>query len=144
MSEQDELNQTPSASPASENRAPYHRHHISQEPIDDVEPDYVMPNRYTTVDQATSQRKHMGVASNDPDYLPRTGPKVNPRPSEPPRQAAGQKKGTLNYDRYLEMPKSGKSIFTSRQRRRQKRIHQAIGVAVAAAVVILIIVLFVL
>ena len=121
--------------------------HISQEPIDDIPTEYVMPNRYTTVDQAGAQRgrRNMGVASNDPDYLPRTPGLVRDDADAAPgkvKQPKTNASGFNNYDRYLQTPKSGKSIFTSRQRRRQKHLHQAAAVAVVAVAIVLIILLF--
>ena len=47
----------------------YHRPHISQEPISDAEPEYVTRNRYQTLEESHSARRHMGVASSDPVYL---------------------------------------------------------------------------
>lgn len=47
----------------------FHRPHISQEPINDPEPEYVTRNRYQTLEDAQTGRKHMGVASGDPVYL---------------------------------------------------------------------------
>lgn len=47
----------------------FHRPHISQEPINDAEPEYVTRNRYQTLEDAQTGRKHMGVASSDPVYL---------------------------------------------------------------------------
>lgn len=47
----------------------YHRPHISQEPINDAEPEYVTRNRYQTLEESHSARRHMGVASSDPVYL---------------------------------------------------------------------------
>ena len=47
----------------------YHRPHISQEPINDAEPEYVTRNRYQTLEESQSARRHMGVASSDPVYL---------------------------------------------------------------------------
>ena len=47
----------------------YHRPHISQEPINDAEPEYVTRNRYQTLEETQSGRRHMGVASSDPVYL---------------------------------------------------------------------------
>ena len=138
MSDQDRTDQTP-----------YQRQtpHISQEPIDDIPTEYVMPNRYTTVEQASAQhgRRNMGVASNDPDYLPRTpdpsrGATDAPTKVKQPKTSAS----AFNYDRYLQTPKSGKSIFTSRQRRRKKRIHQAAIVAAVAAVIAIVIALILL
>ena len=42
----------------------YHRPHISQEPINDAEPEYVTRNRYQTLEESQSARRHMGVASS--------------------------------------------------------------------------------
>ena len=47
----------------------YHRPHISQEPIDDTEPEYVTRNRYQTLEESQSGRKHMGVAPSESAYL---------------------------------------------------------------------------
>ena len=47
----------------------YHRPHISQDPINDAEPEYVTRNRYQTLEESQSGRRHMGVASSDPVYL---------------------------------------------------------------------------
>ena len=48
--------------------------HVTQTPIDDVEPQYVTRERYVTLEQAQGQgrRRHMGVATSNPSYLPKT------------------------------------------------------------------------
>ena len=138
-------------------RTEYHRQtpHITQEPIDDIDTEYVMPNRYTTVDQASaSHHKHMGVASSEPEYLPRTGPQVRERQGQAQDQGAtqdgsakhfnnsGKQSGTPDYSRYLETPKSGRSIFISPKERRRKR-NQKIAAVVAVAAVVVIVVLII-
>ncbi len=124
-------------------RAPYRRAvpHVTQEPIDDVEPEFVTRERYMTLEQARSNRKHMGVASNDPDYLTPVkgarGTSRSPMPQHAPAQA--QPKPSLHYDRYLETPKPGKSIFTSRRERKQRRIHRLLALALIVVIIALII-----
>ena len=130
--------------------------HITQEPIDDIETEYeyVMPNRYGTADQATgTQHRHMGVATSEPEYLPRTGPQVRQRTGQEPvaqggnKHAAGRQGGrkgdSLDY-RYLETPRSGKSIFISREERRRKRNQKIAAVVAVAAVIVIVVCLVVL
>lgn len=84
-------------------------------------------------------RVHMGTASSDPNYLPPTDNKNNPRIHQPRNRMT-----TLRYDRYLETPRSGRSIFTSRQERSRHRTRvlllvAAIAILAAAAIILLII-----
>ena len=66
---------SPAAQPAESQPQPqpFHRTvpHVTQEPINDVEPEYVTRNRYMTLEEAQRRpgRKHMGVAVGDNDYL---------------------------------------------------------------------------
>lgn len=148
----------PDASP----RVPYQRSrpHVSQAPITDAEPQYVMPNRYVSVEQAHANRprKHMGVASSDPEYLPATGKGASGGyipPSSPTLRiranerggagpAAGGQTGQLHYDRYLQVPKKGHAIFSSRQSRQRRRIQLLLAVLIVAAVVLALVWFFVL
>ena len=100
----------------------YHRPHISQEPINDAEPEYVTRNRYQTLEESQSARRHMGVA---PTKQHRRGPR--------PKQ-------TLTHSaRYLETPKQGKSIFTSsNRRRRQHRLQIALLIIAIVAIALVI------
>lgn len=97
-------------------------------------------------------RKHMGVATSDPEYLPQTGPSGRVPPSSPTlriraneRQGAGMattgkrkrgagQPGQLHYDRYLQTPKKGRSIFTSQQDRQRRRIQVLLAVLIIAAI----------
>ncbi len=127
-------------------------------------------------------RKHMGVASNDPEYLPpvdnprfspRTSSRVDDaqagttRPGDSPRGSIrgsvsqgqgyvppssptlkvrtrsnvgpGNVGGTgggkqLHYDRYISVPKKGKTIFTSRQARQHRNAKILLVVLILAAI----------
>lgn len=99
-------------------------------------------------------RKHMGVASSDPDYLPPVGPKRNGGHSDmaapansqhvSPSGSAGRtlqagnnrqrSNDPLHYDRYISVPKKGRSIFTARQARQRHRLYLALAVLVLVAV----------
>lgn len=94
----------------------FHRPHISQEPINDPEPKYVTRNRYQTLEEAQTGRKHMGFASGDPVYLKDAPLSKNSTASDEPMKASAthQQRGprpkqTLTHSaRYLETPKQGK------------------------------------
>ena len=94
----------------------YHRPHISQEPINDAEPEYVTRNRYQTLEESQSARRHMGVASSDPVYLKDAPLSKNSASSQAQTQTPTKQhrrgprpKQTLTHSsRYLEMPKQGK------------------------------------
>lgn len=126
-------------------------------------------------------RKHMGVASNDPEYLPPVdNPRFSPRTSTqlddaaagasrlgitsrgPARGGVSQGQGyippssstlkvrtrdrggvsagpagggkQLHYDRYISVPKKGKTIFTSRQARQHRNAQILLAVLVLAAI----------
>lgn len=76
-------------------------------------------------------RKHMGVATSDPEYLApvaqpagkASGPRGSsvPAPAHPPKRAEAPGEHP-NYSRYLSTPKKGKAIFTSRQQRQRRKI----------------------
>lgn len=128
----------------------YHRPHISQDPIDDAEPEYVTRNRYQTLEEAQSGRRHMGVASSDPVYLkdapyPKTAHATRSKTQTPTQQhrRGPRPKQTLTHSaRYLETPKQGKSIFTSSNRRRKQHRLQ-IALLIIASVAIALVVYFV-
>lgn len=145
MAERD--NMMPDASPrdAQPHRVPFERRapHITQEPIDDTAADYVTIDRYSTLEQRRGGRKHMGTASSDPEYLPQ----VRGRGSDRAVRAGetditgstgspSRRPGPLHYDRYLQLPDSGKSIFTSRHNRHRRRTHVALGVLAALSIVL--------
>lgn len=76
-------------------------------------------------------RRHMGVATSDPQYLPGLGTdRTGGRPAVG-RAPAGRRQ--LHYDRYLSTPKQGRDIFT---RGKQRRMHGRVLMAAAVAVVI--------
>lgn len=125
----------------------FHRPHISQEPINDAEPEYVTRNRYQTLEDTQTGRKHMGVAAGDPVYLKDAPLSKNSAASEEPLKvsAANQQRGprpkqTLTHSaRYLETPKQGKSIFvSSSKRRKQHRLTILLLIIVAIAVALVI------
>lgn len=125
----------------------FHRPHISQEPINDPEPEYVTRNRYQTLEDAQTGRKHMGVASGDPVYLKDAPLSKNSAASEEPLKAsaANQQRGprpkqTLTHSaRYLETPKQGKSIFVSSSKRRKQHRLTILLLIIAAIAVALVI-----
>lgn len=100
-------------------------HHITQAPINDVEPSYVTRNEYQTLEQLNERRRHMGVATNDPDYLSEAPLSQKQREHERAQQHKGQRAQQVltNSARYLQTPKPGRSIFISTQvkRKRQRR-----------------------
>lgn len=71
----------------------------------------------------TPGRRHMGTATSDPQYLPPIeqardgvrGPAHIPTPVD--------QRAPLHYDRYIEKPKHGKTIFTSRHERSRRRMR---------------------
>ena len=128
----------------------YHRHHISQDPIEDAEPEYVTRNRYQTLEESQSGRRHMGVASSDPVYLKDAPLSKNSACSQEQtqtpvkqQQRGPRPKQTLTHSaRYLETPKQGKSIFISSSRRRKQHRLQ-IALLIIAIVGIAIVIHFV-
>ena len=128
----------------------YHRPHISQDPINDAEPEYVTRNRYQTLEESQSGRRHMGVASSDPVYLKDAPPiqkqHMQQEQTQTPvkqQQRGPRPKQTLTHSaRYLETPKQGKSIFISSNRRRKQHRHQ-IALLIIAIVAIALVIHFV-
>ena len=125
----------------------FHRPHISQEPINDLEPEYVTRNRYRTLEDAQTGRKHMGVASGDPVYL-KDAPlsknsAINDDPTKKPvtrHQRGPRPKQTLTHSaRYLETPKQGKTIFVSSSKRRKQHRLTILLMIIAAIAVALVI-----
>lgn len=125
----------------------YRRPHISQEPINDAEPEYVTRNRYQTLEETQSSRRHMGIASSDPVYLKDAPLSKNSacNKEETPAPAGRHQRGprpkqTLTHSaRYLETPKQGKSIFVSSSRRRkQHRLQIALLIIAIAAIALVI------
>ena len=85
----------------------------------------------------TPGRRHMGTATSDPQYLPpieqtRDGVRGPAHIPAPPDQRA-----PLHYDRYIEKPKQGKTIFTSRYERSRRRTRAVLLVLLVIVVVAL-------
>lgn len=119
-------------------RPSYHHetNHITQEPIDDVEATYVTRERYVTLDKLQKpKRVHMGVAEGDPEYLPQTKGGKGKRGAKSGETGG---KPSLHYERYLELPKRGKSIFTRRERarKRTRRLIAIFAILIVIAVVV--------
>ena len=83
------------------------RPHITQEPIADDPTRYVTRERYATLEQ-TRPRRHMGVATSDPQYLPVTEPGRGAQPGAngdvpgagaPPPRASGRRSTTTVISR---------------------------------------------
>ena len=104
-------------------------------------------NRYQTLEDAQTGRKHMGVASGDPVYLKDAPLSKNSAASDEPMKAsaAHQQRGprpkqTLTHSaRYLETPKQGKSIFVSSSKRRKQHRLTILLLIIAAIAVALVI-----
>lgn len=103
--------------------------------------------------QRGGQRKHMGTATSDPDYLTPTGFEHNGRQAlnaymsakhqqkrgaqrgdeslkKANRNGKPSKPGQLHYDRYLSTPKPGRSIFISQHDRKRKRLKTLIAILI--------------
>lgn len=125
----------------------FHRPHISQEPINDPEPEYVTRNRYQTLEDTQTGRKHMGVASGDPVYLKdaplsknsATNDESENNPATREQRGPRPKQTLTHSARYLETPKQGKSIFvSSSKRRKQHRLQLALLIIAVAAIALVI------
>lgn len=124
------------------NRVPYRRQvpHITQEPIDDVEPQYVTRERYVTLEESRAgRRRHMGTAVSDPDYLSQLTGDMGANPG-----ASGTGQHAITHSaRYLQTPKPGKSIFTSQKARARQHTRRVVAALILLAVIVVAIVLFV-
>lgn len=122
--------------------------HITQAPIDDVEPSYVTRERYQTLEEAQAGRKHMGVATSDPNYLADaplsklTTDHEQPQEGERNTGRGPRGKQTLTHSaRYLQTPKPGRSIFMSREMRRKQQTKR-LAIALILLIVLVLIVCF--
>ncbi|MDY2777231.1 MAG: hypothetical protein SOU51_02480 [Collinsella sp.] len=88
-------------------------------------------------DRPSGRRLHMGTATSDPSYLPLT-PQEQARERALAREQARQERmstapgaeahrGLKHSNRYLQTPKAGHTIFTSRRERRARRMKLAIA-----------------
>lgn len=134
-------------------RPEYHRAnpHVTQAPIDDIEPSYVTRERYQTLEEVQAGRKRMGVATSDPTYLaeaplsklPKDG--NQPKPADRGAERGPRAKQTLTHSaRYLQTPKPGRSIFMSRQMRRKQQTRRMIFALGILLIMVLIVCFFVL
>lgn len=90
-------------------------------------------------------RKHMGVATSDPQYLQPVGHQTGaPQgPAHPRRKMPGDgEPQVLHSDRYLSAPSGRKTIFTARQDRARRRTRAALVVALIVIVAILVWLIF--
>lgn len=88
-------------------------------------------------------RLHMGVATSDPQYLPVTEPaRRAPRGAAPgtapqgPAHPVSEQRAPLHYDRYLQTPKRGRAIFSSRQERARRRTRVLLALLVLAVIIV--------
>lgn len=101
-----------------------------------------------TPEPAAGQRRvHMGVATADPQYLPPmaegTRRPGGAAPLRPAHQRSEQR-APLHYDRYLQTPKPGKSIFTARHDRSRRRVKRLLAVLIVLAIALALVWFFVL
>lgn len=124
---------------------PYRRTtpHITQEPIEDGHSACTTRDHTYAPNTASAapHRRHMGVASSDPQYLPPTEPNAaRPTPSRPqvtaPAHRRSEQRAPLHYDRYLQTPKPGKSIFTGRHDRSRRRMKRFLAVLIVLAIIL--------
>lgn len=95
---------------------------------------------------APRTRKHMGVATSDPEYLPPVQDTVERMPghgrggrhAHSGRAAnAGRNSNPLHYDRYLSAPQRGRAIFSAQRTRHRRRNAVAVlAILLIAAVCI--------
>lgn len=84
-------------------------------------------------DGARRGRKHMGVATSDPDYLSGgRGTALHPLPGNAPHRGGAGGRSRPDYSTLLESPVRGKAIFTA-QRQRRRRTGRLIAAAVLVA-----------
>lgn len=88
----------------------------------------------------------MGTATSDPSYLPLTPQeqareralereRIQQERAQHPQATGGRYKGLQHSGRYLEAPKHGHAIFTSKYERRRKRTKTAATVVVLLALI---------
>ena len=85
----------------------------------------------------------MGTATSDPQYLSPTGYEKNSRLSPNASRERDGGRATVHYERYLQTPKPGKSIFISRQERARKRNRRLLLAAIIVVVVAILLKVFV-
>lgn len=158
MDENTRMHATSSSDPARNKSAhvPYRRTvpHITQDPIDDADaPLHQEPRsgqraaRQANPSAGRPGRKHMGVATSDPQYLqPANRAQGTPTgPAHPRHKMPGDgEPQVLHSSRYLSTPSSRKSIFTARQDRARKRTRVLLIVAVLMIIAVAVIVLVIL
>lgn len=110
-----------------------------------AEPYYEPPVSAGQPRGAMPRRKHMGVATSDPQYLQpagaaggRAGGPAHPRHKNP---GDGEPQ-TLHGNRYLSTPSSHKTIFTARQDRARKRIRVLLVVLLLVVIAVVVWLMF--
>lgn len=90
-------------------------------------------------------RKHMGVATSDPQYLQPTGLQNGSAqgPAHPRHKMPGDgEPQVLHSDRYLSAPSGRKTIFTARQDRARKRVRILLVLALIVVIAVLMWIIF--
>ncbi len=104
------------------------------------------PAGFDSADRRPRGRLHMGTATSDPTYLPLTPQeqareralereRIQQERAQHPQAAGGRYKGLQHSGRYLETPKHGHAIFTSKYERKRKRHKTAVAVVVLLALI---------
>lgn len=104
------------------------------------------PAGFDSADRRPRGRLHMGTATSDPTYLPLTPQeqareralereRIQQERAQHPQAAGGRYKGLQHSGRYLETPKHGHAIFTSKYERKRKRHKTAVAVLVLLALI---------
>lgn len=110
-----------------------------------AEPYYEPPISAGQPRGAMPGRKHMGVATSDPQYLQPAGA-VSGRasgPAHPRHKNPGDgEPQTLHGNRYLSTPSSHKTIFTARQDRARKRIRVLLVVLLLVVIAVVVWLIF--
>lgn len=93
---------------------------------------------------AAPRRRHMGVATSDPQYLPTTGANASRPAPHAPAHPVSEHRAPLHYDRYLETPKPRRAIFSTRRERSRRRARLVILLLAVLALVLALVWFFIL
>ena len=85
----------------------------------------------------------MGTATSDPQYLSPTGYEKSGHLSPNVSKERDGGRAAVHYERYLQTPKPGKSIFISRQERARKRNRRLLLAAIIVVVAAILLKVFV-
>lgn len=93
-------------------------------------------------------RHYMGRATDDPTYLAPANPNGDRSGSAKPftaqADATAQKNTLRQYNRYLQTPKAGRTIFTSRYERRNRRLKRLLAALIVLAIALALVWFFIL